>query len=127
MFEPPDLTGEKPLLPEGKRKHDEFFGDVETYRGRVAVRIPLAAASAGSPLTLKAASQGCADAGVCYPPTIQQVRLTVPRTGAGGTSAPVAGTPAVLLPPSAGGVVPAGGSSARIIGVLEAQDATLGD
>ena len=82
-IEPATASGGDAVLPAGKRKHDEFFGDVETYRGRVAVRIPLAAASAGSPLTLKAASQGCADAGVCYPPTIQQVRLTVPRTGAG--------------------------------------------
>jgi thiol:disulfide interchange protein DsbD len=65
-------------LPPGKRKHDEFFGDVDTYRGSIVVRIPLARAAPGQTLTLHADSQGCADAGVCYPPNPQQVRLVVP-------------------------------------------------
>jgi len=70
-------------LPPGKPKHDEFFGDVETYRGRVVVRLPLLAARAGQEITVKADSQGCADAGICYPPTVQQVRMTLPAAGAG--------------------------------------------
>lgn len=82
-IEPADLNGAKPALPEGKRKHDEFFGDVETYRGQVVVRVPLGQARPGASLTLKADSQGCADAGVCYPPTVQQVKLAVPAAGAG--------------------------------------------
>jgi len=69
-------------LPAGKRKHDEFFGDVETYRGVVVVRVPVVDARAGQPLVLVADSQGCADAGVCYPPNQQQVRLAVPAAGA---------------------------------------------
>ncbi len=70
-------------LPAGTRKHDEFFGDVETYRGLVVVRVPVVDAKAGQPLVLVADSQGCADAGVCYPPNQQQVRLAVPAAGAG--------------------------------------------
>ena len=81
--EPANAGAGAPVLPEGKRNHDEFFGDVETYRGRVVIRVPLAAAVPGSSLTLKAGSQGCADAGVCYPPTVQEVRLAVPAPGAG--------------------------------------------
>ena len=81
--EPADVGAGAPVLPDGKRKHDEFFGDVETYRGRVVVRLPIARAAPGASLLLKADSQGCADAGVCYPPTVQQVRLTVPAAGAG--------------------------------------------
>ena len=81
--EPAESAGAAPVLPQGKRKHDEFFGDVETYRGRVVVRVPLAKASPGAAVTLKAGSQGCADAGVCYPPNLQQVRLSVPAPGAG--------------------------------------------
>ena len=68
-------------LPAGTRKHDEFFGDVETYRGEVVVRLPLAEASPGRTLTLHADSQGCADAGVCYPPNPQQLKLVVPASG----------------------------------------------
>ena len=70
-------------LPPGMRKHDEFFGDVETYRGTVVVRLPLAEAAQGRTLTLRADSQGCADVGVCYPPNPQQLKLVVPAAGAG--------------------------------------------
>ena len=68
-------------LPAGKRKHDEFFGDVETYRGQVVVRLPLAEASVGRTLTVHADSQGCADVGVCYPPNPQQLKLVMPSAG----------------------------------------------
>ena len=68
-------------LPPGKRKHDEFFGDVDTYRGTVVVRLPLSEASRGRTLTVHADSQGCADAGICYPPNPQQLKLVVPVAG----------------------------------------------
>lgn len=81
--EPADAGVVKPDLPPGSRKRDEFFGDVETYRGRLVVRMPLAGGQAGQTLVLRADSQGCADAGVCYPPTVRQVRLTLPAPGEG--------------------------------------------
>ena len=37
----------KPELPAGKIKQDEFFGKVETYRGEVAIRVPVTAPKAG--------------------------------------------------------------------------------
>jgi thiol:disulfide interchange protein DsbD len=70
-------------LPAGKLKHDEFFGDVETYRGTLLVKLPLASGASGQTVLLKAGSQGCADIGVCYPPTTQQLRLSLPAAGAG--------------------------------------------
>jgi len=72
-----------PQLPEGKRKHDEFFGDVETYRGPLVVKVPVTGGVAGQPIMFAADSQGCADAGICYPPTTQQVRLALPAQGQG--------------------------------------------
>ena len=70
-------------LPPGKVKHDAFFGDVETYRGAVVVRVPLVgAAKPGEKLTVHADSQGCADVGVCYPPNPQQLQVVVPAHGA---------------------------------------------
>ena len=65
-------------LPPGKLKEDEFFGRVQTYRDRVVVRLPMAQAAPGRSLTLRADSQGCADAGVCYPPHTQRITLAVP-------------------------------------------------
>src|SRR6202165_718891 len=52
-----------PQLPRGIRHKDEFFGEVETYRKEVRVRIP---AEGDGRFDLKVVSQGCADAGVCY-------------------------------------------------------------
>lgn len=70
-----------PSLPPGTPKHDVFFGDVATYRGVVVVRVPLANAAAGRKIALYADSQGCADAGVCYPPYPQQLTLVMPANG----------------------------------------------
>lgn len=72
-----------PDLPPGKVKTDEFFGKVETYRGTVVVTLPLSGANAGQTVVLAADSQGCADIGVCYPPTRQKLTLALPAPGAG--------------------------------------------
>ena len=55
-----------PEFPRGTKKTDEFFGEMETYRKDVAIRIPLEGAAAT--LQLVVTSQGCADIGVCYVP-----------------------------------------------------------
>ena len=72
-----------PALPPGKLKDDEFFGKVETYRGMVLVKLPLDAGAPGRPVTIRAESQGCADVGVCFPPGIQRLTLTLPQPGSG--------------------------------------------
>jgi thioredoxin:protein disulfide reductase len=72
---PPATQAGQPSLPKGRMKTDEFFGRVETYRGEVVIRLPVRAAAANEPIVVTAVSQGCADAGVCYPP--QQVSLTL--------------------------------------------------
>ena len=89
--EPVALAG-TPVLPPGKMKHDEFFGNVETYRGAVAVRLPLQGSQPGGSVTVKAESQGCADAGVCYPPQLQKVTVALPTQG-GRPGEPVYATP----------------------------------
>ncbi len=79
----PGMTDLPATLPPGKVKDDAFFGKVETYRGDVVVRLPLAAASPGQSVVLVADSQGCADAGVCYPVSRQKVTVRVPEPGKG--------------------------------------------
>ncbi len=62
-----------PEIPPGKVKYDETFQkDVETYKGSVTIRIPV---EGSGPFTLNATSQGCADAGLCYPPQEASVQL----------------------------------------------------
>jgi thioredoxin:protein disulfide reductase len=82
-----------PVLPPGKIKEDQFFGNVETYRGQLVVRLALAATAPGSTVTVRAESQGCADVGVCYPPSVQKVTVALPAAGA-GPGAPVEAAPA---------------------------------
>jgi len=70
----------EPQIPPGKVKYDQTFEkDVETYKGRLTIRIPV---EGSGPFTLTATSQGCADAGLCYPPQEHNVSL-----GAGGADA----------------------------------------
>lgn len=66
----------EPLIPDGKRKQDEFFGEVEVYYRELSVRVPVMA-RAGEMLELEARYQGCAEDGICYPPMTQQVSLAL--------------------------------------------------
>ena len=69
-------------LPAGEKHRDEFFGEVETYRGDLRIVLPLALDAAFPPaLTLTALSQGCADAGVCYVPFEQKAELRLAAAG----------------------------------------------
>jgi thiol:disulfide interchange protein DsbD len=54
-------------LPEGIKKMDEYFGKVETYYEQVLIPLTPPDSSASS-ILFKATAQGCADAGLCYPP-----------------------------------------------------------
>jgi thiol:disulfide interchange protein DsbD len=67
-----------PRLPEGKVKDDQFFGRVETYRGDVVVNLAVKDPKPGQQIVIAAESQGCADIGICYPPTVQRVTLALP-------------------------------------------------
>ncbi|UXL40179.1 protein-disulfide reductase DsbD [Pseudomonas fragi] len=59
-----------PVLPQGLEHSDEFFGATQVYRDSVAIVIP-----AGTSGQVKVSWQGCADAGLCYPPQSQTVDL----------------------------------------------------
>ena len=53
-------------VPDGLAKTDEFFGDVEVYYGAVDASLELA--ETAELIELSITYQGCADAGLCYPP-----------------------------------------------------------
>ncbi|MGY4659235.1 thiol:disulfide interchange protein DsbD [Pseudomonas chlororaphis] len=60
----------KPALPEGEAHSDEFFGAQQVYRQGLELKIP-----AGATGKVKVGWQGCADAGLCYPPQSLEVDL----------------------------------------------------
>ena len=77
-------------LPKGKAYRDEFFGDVETYRGELVATLPGRPASGTDSVSLKIKYQGCADAGICYPPQTRTLKVALPPA-AGDAFVPLGG------------------------------------
>jgi len=68
-FEMTDDAGEVALqadIPPALEKFDEYFGQVQVYYQ--SADVPLRLTRPSSAATLTVTSQGCADAGLCYPP-----------------------------------------------------------
>jgi thiol:disulfide interchange protein DsbD len=99
--ESPGIALGHPDLPAAETKHDEFFGDVEIYRDHVEARVPVErGANAGNMVAIEAKSQGCADAGLCYPPQQQRILLELPKLAAVDTDATQTGAAAVQPEPA---------------------------
>ncbi|WP_420373356.1 protein-disulfide reductase DsbD [Pollutimonas sp. H1-120] len=65
----------QPVYPAGIVKYDPTFEkDLEVYYRQVTVRLPLKPGQQ-QPFTLSVTSQGCADAGLCYPPMTKEIQL----------------------------------------------------
>ena len=62
-------------LPNGRFQHDEFFGDVEIYENSLSLSVPVSTNS-GS-INLVVSYQGCAPAGLCYPPATKKLDIAV--------------------------------------------------
>ncbi|MDR5858250.1 protein-disulfide reductase DsbD [Halomonas eurihalina] len=77
----PNVTLGELELPPGEAKTDEFLGDVNVYYDRVVLEAPLDTPHQG-PLDLTLTFQGCADAGLCYPP--ETIELQAPEGQAPG-------------------------------------------
>ncbi|MEE3208590.1 MAG: protein-disulfide reductase DsbD, partial [Pseudomonadota bacterium] len=60
---------------DGKEKYDEAFGDIVAYYGQLEVSFDTASLAPGI-ATLH--YQGCADAGLCYPPQTSEIVITEP-------------------------------------------------
>lgn len=56
-------------FPAGEEKVDDYFGKVEIYRDQVFATLPIAALGADDAVDITVRYQGCAEAGLCYPPT----------------------------------------------------------
>ena len=98
-----------PQLPPGKVKFDETFRkDVETYRDVLHVAVPVTQAAAGFRLIVT--SQGCADAGLCYPPMRSGADISL--AGFGGKASVRVLAPAELAEPEVAGNASAGTSVA---------------
>ena len=72
-------------FPEGQAKQDEYFGKQVVYHQELKVAVPLLRPATGArSLPLHVTYQGCAEAGLCYPPITQA--LTIAFTAGGGNA-----------------------------------------
>ncbi|MEE4300033.1 MAG: protein-disulfide reductase DsbD [Pseudomonadales bacterium] len=83
------LASDAVAIPPGKEKQDEYFGDVEVYYGDLAVTVALPP-SLPADAVLAVGYQGCADAGLCYPPEKRYVALGGAAVGSIGERPPAA-------------------------------------
>ena len=84
--ESPDLVVSAPQLPAGVVKTDPYLGTQEIYTQQVEAQVPYTRMDAGAhPIQIKVTYQGCAEAGLCYPPITKVV-----FPSAGTTAAPAA-------------------------------------
>ena len=87
-------------LPDGIHKHDQFFGDVQIYHDHVTAILTGAAASDANAADFVVKYQGCADAGVCYPPQKRTLHVVLPAVGSGAATADT-GAGVTITPPPA--------------------------
>jgi thiol:disulfide interchange protein DsbD len=73
-------------MPDGKKKTDEFFGDVEVYYGILTATVPVTRPTGASSFEVEVTYQGCADAGLCYPPVTKTMAIELPPPGTPSTS-----------------------------------------
>ncbi|MEZ5560697.1 MAG: protein-disulfide reductase DsbD [Pseudomonadales bacterium] len=89
------VTLGEPEIPPGKSKIDDWFGEVEVYYHEAEARVPVVA-GAGF-VEVGVTYQGCADAGLCYPPETKWLAFelaapgAVPGSGSGAAGAGAAG------------------------------------
>lgn len=97
--EPSQATLGAPAYPTGKEKEDEFFGKTEVYYNNVVAPLPVTRFSSDAQdITVTAKYQGCAEAGICYPPVTKKITLRLPQLiGTANASTPAAAsTPGVV-------------------------------
>ena len=102
----PSGTRLEVALPPGIRKDDPNFGVMEVYHDAVTMKV-----APGGAAAIDVTWQGCADAGLCYPPQTQRVQVAA-------AAAPVAGgtVPGAMAQPADSGAAGlwAGGTGSDI-------------
>ncbi|WP_347507300.1 protein-disulfide reductase DsbD [Pseudomonas anguilliseptica] len=88
--EPAAVSVGQAVLPAGKAKTDDYFGDVEVYYEVLDVEVPVDNPD-NRPFNLSVNYQGCADKGLCYPPETEVLAIGGGATA--GSAAPNAATP----------------------------------
>ncbi len=79
------ITFAAPEFPPAIIISDEFFGEQATFRDSVAIILPYTTSGALKSVMLSVKFQGCADMGLCYPPTTVVLDVDLPAQNMSGT------------------------------------------
>ncbi|MHA7816784.1 MAG: protein-disulfide reductase DsbD family protein [Pseudohaliea sp.] len=110
-FDLSDARGEVPVeaaLPPALERTDEFFGEVAVYYDNADITLSPVRPLEGT-ATLQVRSQGCADAGLCYPPRDQAFRIDTATGAVSEVALPRPGQTAPVTPPAGAAAGGAGG------------------
>ncbi|HEY3859071.1 MAG TPA: protein-disulfide reductase DsbD [Gammaproteobacteria bacterium] len=91
----PDVQLGTPDFPQGEIKNDQYLGTSEIYKQDIDVLIPVTVSNGASKFKLTVVYQGCAEAGLCYPPQTKTQDIDLAAAGAPAI------TPAASAPPVA--------------------------
>jgi thioredoxin:protein disulfide reductase len=87
-------------FPPGQVKNDEYFGKQEIYHHELTATVPVVRSRGGAlELPLQVTYQGCAEAGLCYPPITTTVTVHLPGGGSAGAGGGASGPPQVSADP----------------------------
>jgi thiol:disulfide interchange protein DsbD len=114
-------------LPKGKEKEDDYFGKQEVYHDELTATVPVSRPAGGSlQLPVDVTYQGCADAGLCYPPITKTLKVNLPASG-GSAGTASGGTSSGGAAANAAGAAPPSGASAGGTGAafVSEQDSML--
>jgi len=70
------IIGEPQFSTKGKEKEDPYFGKVHIFKHQLEILLPVQLPDDDLDAEIKVSYQGCADAGLCYPPKHQYVLYT---------------------------------------------------
>jgi len=88
-------------LADGEEKNDAFLGKVRIFHDVLDLDINLPQLQSGQKIKLNVGFQGCAEAGICYPPMEQLVELTAGSIAPGTSTAASSQPSAQNTPPPA--------------------------
>jgi len=76
-----------PEFPEGQIKTDEYFGKQVVYHNELVATLPVKRSGGGKlDVSLNITYQGCAEAGLCYPPITRTLLVQLPSASGGGAA-----------------------------------------
>lgn len=123
-----------PIFPQGTVVYDPTFDeDMEVFHEGVTVVVPLAAPASDGSYQLDITSQGCAEAGLCYPPRTDTLQLAAvdgqyQLSGdavRNSVPAPINASQLVALQSSASGSIAASSNQGAASSVLQMGDSGL--